>query len=154
MPNQILIDELQPLLAHLRALDLTDAQAARAALDTQFPPDSDLFSNVRALAIAALKEGTLCNREAGDSRFSRVAKPELGGGFSIDAVLLWGEGAWHRHTNGEVNMMFALEGEPTFCGVGPGWAVYPPGSAHVPAVAGGKMLILYFLPGGAVEWKQ
>jgi hypothetical protein len=30
--------------------------------------------------------------------------------------------------------------------------VFPPDSAHVPTVTGGRMLIVYFLPGGAVEW--
>ena len=28
-----------------------------------------------------------------------------------------------------------------------------PGSRHVPEVAGGRMLIVYFLPDGAMEWE-
>ncbi len=53
---------------------------------------------------------------------------------------------------GEINLMFRWSGEPVFDGCEPGWAVFPPGSEHVPGVTGGEMLILYLLPGGAVEW--
>ena len=40
-----------------------------------------------------------------------------------------------------------------FDGNAPGWVVYGRGSAHVPTVTGGEMLILYFLPGGAIEFE-
>ena len=48
--------------------------------------------------------------------------------------------------------MIPLDGTPDFDGHGSGWAVYPSGSVHVPDVTGGTMLILYFLPGGEIEW--
>ena len=32
------------------------------------------------------------------------------------------------------------------------WIVMPSGSRHTPTVAGGSMLILYWIPDGAVEW--
>jgi hypothetical protein len=51
-----------------------------------------------------------------------------------------------------VNLLFAIDGHPRFDGRAPGWAVFPPDSVHVPRVEGGTMLILYLLPGGAVEW--
>jgi hypothetical protein len=34
----------------------------------------------------------------------------------------------------------------------PGWVVEPPGSVHVPTVAGGTMLIVYLLPRGEIEF--
>ncbi|MBX3459911.1 MAG: DUF4863 family protein [Planctomycetes bacterium] len=152
MSNDTIIAALKPVLAHLKALDLADTQTARESLAQQFPPGGELFSALRALADSGLREGWLCGREAGPSRFSRVAKPEKGDGYSIDAVLLWGDGPKHKHLKGEVNCMLALEGAPKFCGFEPGWAVFAPGSAHVPSVQGGKMLIFYMLPDGAVEW--
>ena len=45
-----------------------------------------------------------------------------------------------------------LDGAPTFDGEPPGWVVKPPASSHVPTVAGGRMLIVYLLPSGAIEF--
>jgi len=50
--------------------------------------------------------------------------------------------------------MFVTGGDPRFDGHPEGWAVYAPGSVHVPEVTGGEMLILYLLPEGAIEWVQ
>jgi len=46
--------------------------------------------------------------------------------------------------------------EPTakFLGRSAGWAVYPPGSGHRPAVSGGKAVVLYMLPQGRIEWAK
>jgi hypothetical protein len=154
MSNDAVVQALTPLLQRLRTLDLGDTEATREALNREFPLSGDWASELRALTETGLKEGWLCGREAGSTRFSRVAKPDAAHGYSVDAVLLWGDGPWHKHTNGEVNCMLAIDGEPEFCGYKEGWAVFAPGSAHVPSVKGGKMLIFYMLPGGAVEWKQ
>ena len=62
-------------------------------------------------------------------------------------------GPGHTHPNGEIDLCFAVDGAPTFDGHPPGWTVYPPGSWHVPTVAGGVMDILYFLPGGAIRFE-
>ena len=154
MSNEKLIDALAPVLERLKTLDLTKPAAAREALGKEFPLDSAFGKKLRGLAEAGLKEGWLCAKEAGPSKFSRVAKPDAGRGYSIDAVMLWGDGPWHKHTGGEVNCMLALEGTPAFCGFKEGWAVFAPGSEHVPSVKDGKMIIFYMLPGGAVEWKK
>ena len=74
------------------------------------------------------------------------------GGFSIDVVDMTGPGPRHRHPNGEVNWCIALEGSPTFGEQDPGWVVESPGSEHVPTVSGGRMLIVYLLPEGAIEF--
>ena len=63
-----------------------------------------------------------------------------------------GAGAAHTHPNGEVSICFPTEGDPPFEGYADGWVVKAPGSSHIPTVTGGKMLILYFLPEGAMEW--
>ena len=53
---------------------------------------------------------------------------------------------------GEVNLCFAVDGEPRFDGQAEGWVTFAPDSQHVPTVSDGRMLIVYFLPGGEVEW--
>ena len=152
MSNEEIVRVLTPVLQRLPSLNLADPAATREALDAEFPLSGPLGESLRKLTDAGLREGWLCKREAGPSRFSRVAKVDTGLGYSIDAVLLWGDGPKHTHVEGEVNCMIALEGEPEFCGFKPGWAVFPPGSSHVPSVSGGKMMIFYMLPNGAVKW--
>jgi hypothetical protein len=147
-----IIDALTPVLERIKALDLDNPAAAREVLEQEFPLSGELGATLRELAEQGLADGTLCSREAGPSKFSRVAKPDAALGYSIDAVLLWGDGPKHTHVNGEVNCMLAWDGEPEFCGFKPGWAVFAPGTTHVPSVQGGKMMIFYMLPGGAVEW--
>ena len=99
-------------------------------------------------------EGWLCNREQGGVRFSRPVKPSPAThGYSVDAVVMDRvAGPKHTHTNGEVNLCFTEDGAAEFCGHPEGWVVFPPGSTHVPRVDGGRMLILYFLPGGAIQF--
>jgi hypothetical protein len=63
-----------------------------------------------------------------------------------------GVGPGHTHGNGEIDLCLAVGGTPRFDGHGPGWVVYPPGSWHEPTVTGGAMDILYFLPGGAIQF--
>ena len=61
-------------------------------------------------------------------------------------------GPRHRHPNGEIDLCFGISGASRFDGQPEGWIVYGKGSVHVPTVTGGEMLILYFLPGGAIEF--
>ena len=39
-----------------------------------------------------------------------------------------------------------------FDGHGRGWVVYGPDSSHAPTVAGGRAIVLYLLPDGAIEF--
>ena len=152
MPSkEALSVQLQPLVEALGSLDLNDAGVAAREVTRLFPPSGELVRTVRATAFKGLQQGWLLDREAGGVRFGRVAK-DLSG-FTIDAVHLHeSSGPAHRHPNGEIDLLFEMDGAPMFDGHGPGWAVYPPGSEHVPVVRDGSMLILYFLPGGAIEW--
>ena len=72
----------------------------------------------------------------------------------IGAVVMTGPGPRHRHPLGEVDYCVRLEGEPTFDGRAPGWVVLPTDSTHVPTVADGKMLIVYLLPEGSIEFLE
>lgn len=143
---------LAPFARAVAELDLSSPSAA-AALNTRFPLSS--LGAVRDLLLAANREGWLTPKRASDGlTFGRLAKPaEELANCSIDVVDMTGTGASHRHPNGEVNLAFATDGDPRFIGFPEGWIVEPPGSWHVPEVTGGRMLIVYFLPGGAMVWE-
>jgi hypothetical protein len=98
----------------------------------------------------------MCNREAGGIRYGRVVKPsEATHGFSVDVVDMQNvAGPHHRHPNGEIDLVMPLSGEARFDGRPAGWVVYGPGSAHRPTVSGGRALVLYLLPGGAIEFSK
>jgi hypothetical protein len=147
---QQLVACLRPLAEALRAIPLDDATAARAALERALPMTDPRVVQAREAAFAGAAQGWLLPRAQGEVQFGRVAKDLCG--FSVDAVRMSGPGLRHRHPRGEIDLLWTVEGTPSFDGHAPGWAVYGPGSAHVPAVSGGTMLILYFLPGGAIEW--
>ncbi len=147
-----LVETMLPLAQRVAQLDLSDPEAAAAAMHEAFPPQA--LASVRASLLEAREGGWLTPRQATETlSFGRLAKPSAHThDLSIDVVDMSGAGAAHTHPNGEVSLCFALEGDPRFMGQPEGWVVEGPGSHHVPTVSGGRMLIAYFLPGGAMEW--
>lgn len=139
------------VLPAFASLSLDDPAAASAQLSEQLPLQGAVLQHVRTLVFEAADAGVLTPKEAGGVRFGRVAKDAMG--YSIDAVEMDGPGPKHCHPNGEIDLCFTLDGDPAFCGHAPGWSVFGPGSVHVPTVAGGSMRILYFLPGGAIDFQ-
>ena len=148
MTRDDVITALGPVLDVVRAIDPADPDA-RQKLEYALPMEAlqDLKSFIRK----AVEEKVICERENGPVKWSRVAK-DLDG-WSIDAVSMHTPGPGHTHPNGEIDLCFAIDGEPEFDGHPEGWCVYPPGSWHVPTVSGGSMDILYFLPGGAIRFE-
>jgi hypothetical protein len=148
-----MIETFRPLLEAASGVDLADPARARAALQRKLDPKGAVARALEAELVRLLQAGELASRGAPPVQYGRVAKasPESAG-FSIDVVHMRGAGPRHRHPNGEVNYCIALEGAPTFEGQPPGWVVMPPESTHVPTVAGGRMLIVYLLPGGLIEF--
>lgn len=148
-----LLAALQPVLEHLRGLDLS-APGAAASLAAALPLDGSDLAPVHTLVELGLEEGWLCPREADGLRFGRLAKATAAtGGFAIDAVDMQGPGPGHTHPQGEVDLCLPVSGSPRFDGQAPGWTVYGPGSWHVPTVTGGRMVILYFLPDGEIRFE-
>ena len=127
-----------------------------AELNETCAPDSATFRSVFEACRAGIDDGWICNREAGGIRFGRVVKPgPATHGFSVDVVEMNDVvGPHHRHPHGEIDLVMPLEGQPAFDGHGAGWVVYPPGSAHHPTVSGGRALVLYLLPEGAIEFTK
>ncbi len=147
-----LLDALAPVIAVVRGVDHTHPDAA-AELNRQLPMSSETLRSVAALVREGVSAGWLCGRESDGIRFSRVHKATGPEDVGIDAVHMNKPGPGHTHPNGEVDLCFAVDGEPQFDGRPPGWTVYPPGSWHVPTVTGGAMDILYFLPGGSIRFE-
>jgi len=149
MTKEQFLTLLAPLADVLRAVDVDSPQAAIAAAGLA-PLDGPMVAAIRQAAMAAIDSDWLLPKTNAGIRFGRVAKDLHG--FSVDAVLMDCPGPRHRHPNGEIDLCFALQGEPQFDHHAPGWVVYGRGTTHVPTVRGGQMLILYFLPGGAIEF--
>ncbi len=148
-----MIEVFQPLLRAAHGVDLADPAGARAELARRFDPAGPEARALNGELERLLAEGKIAERGALPVRYGRVAKAsDATLGFSIDVVYMDGPGPLHRHPNGEVDYCVALGGSPTFDGQPPGWVVFPPDSRHVPTVAGGTMLIVYLLPGGAIEF--
>jgi len=145
---------LRGLIAAVDAIDAAAPKDAMAHLARAHPFDSPEVTRIFELCLDGLSAGWLAPREAGPRvRYGRLAKDI--GGYAVDAVVMdEASGLGHTHTRGEINMCFAVEGQPRFDGHEPGWVVFAPGSHHVPTVTGGTMLFIYFTPGGDVVWDR
>ena len=132
-----------------------DAQLERI-LQKAFPADEEVFEELAALCEQGVREGWLANREHGGIKFGRVIKPgPETAGFSVDVVEMDDiVGPHHRHPNGEIDMIIPQDPEAEFDGHGRGWLVYGPDSAHSPTVTGGRAIVLYLLPDGAIEFTR
>ncbi|MFO0633996.1 MAG: DUF4863 family protein [Nannocystaceae bacterium] len=153
---------LAPVLASLAALPRPDspeqASSLQQALHERWP-----LSHPQIVALAtALREGVdagwLCDRGEPHSRFCRLAKPSAASfDHSLDLVALRGAGMAHAHPRGEITLALSAgeaDADARFDGAPAGWIVYPAGSSHTPTVTGGRMILLYALPGGAVQWSS
>jgi len=143
---------LEPLFAALRGRS-PDADL-EAELQRRFAPDGALFGAIEAACHAAIADGWMCAQGEGNRRFGRVIEAgEATGGFSVDVVDLTDlAGPHHRHPNGEICMVMPQTPGALFDGRPAGWCVYAAGTAHRATVSGGRALVLYLLPDGAIEF--
>jgi hypothetical protein len=147
-----LLESLKPVVQHLASVDISDPGAA-LELNALLPLEGELLTAIKSLVIHGIESGELTPRGEDGMRFGRICKAgEASMEFSIDAVHMNQPGPGHTHPNGEIDLCFALSGDPRFDGEAPGWVIKKPGSWHIPTVTGGEMAILYFLPGGAIEF--
>ncbi len=152
MSLEKLLTTLHPLLARLAAIDVTKPAEAVAQLNREFPLGK--LTELKHLVRSGVEARWLCDREASGVRYSRVLKAGPTAPLSIDAVHMSTSGAAHTHPAGELDLCFAVSGDPRFDGAKEGWVVYPPNSWHIPTVEGGAMDILYFLPQGAMQFGE
>ena len=127
-----------------------------AALNEAYPPQGNWCQEVESLCRQGMENGELGRHEAGGIRFGRVFKPNPDyHGFSLDIVHMQDvAGPHHRHPHGEIDLVLPLDETARFDGQARGWVVYPPDSAHHPTVTGGKAIVLYLLPAGAIEFSK
>ena len=151
----VTVDAFRPLIDAATGLDLTSPVAAVTALNQRFDPKGSEAQALRSHLIELLDQGAIAENGELPVKWGRAAKatPETNN-FSVDVVLMNGPGPRHTHPAGEVNYCIPLEGKPTFEGCPQGWVVMLPGSTHVPAVVNGTMLIVYLLPGGAIQFHK
>ncbi len=130
-----------------------DAALARD-LNATLPGDGAAVAAIARACRVAIRDGWMCSREAGGIRYGRVVKPgPATHGYSVDVVEMDDVvGPHHRHPGGEIDLVMPIDAAARFDGHGAGWVVYGPGSAHSPTVAGGRALVLYLLPQGAIEF--
>lgn len=156
-----LLELLAPILARVTELDIgsheskTELRTLEATLEHEFPHAGEHVQSIGRVIERGIAAGELANRGEPDARFSRVAKAGPATcGLSIDIVSMVGAGLEHTHPAGEITIGFPVQPSSMcqFEGRAPGWVCLGPGSRHVPRVEGERMNLLYFLPGGAVEW--
>jgi len=122
-------------------------------LNKLYPPDGELFSEIRRICEAGVNEGWMCGQEFGGIKFGRIIKDI--NGFSVDVVHMEDVvGPHHRHPKGEIDLIMPIKGDAEFDNHGEGWIVYEPNSAHNPTVRNGTALVLYLLPDGEIEFTR
>lgn len=131
-------------------------KALEAQLNREVPVGGDVWRQVVDGCHASIAAGWMCGREHAGIKYGRIVKPGAAThGFSVDVVDMDNvAGGHHRHPNGEIDLVMPVAGVARFDGHGAGWLVYEPGSAHTPTVAGGRALVLYLLPQGAIEFTK
>jgi hypothetical protein len=165
-PRAAIVEILDPVLVWL-ADELADptpgilssassAHALRDRLATRWPLAAPLTQSIGREVRRGVADGTLCDRGEPNARFCRLAKAAPAThDFSLDLVSLTGPAAEHQHPAGEITLALPATADDhgaQFDGHPPGWIVLPAGSRHVPTVTGGRMLLLYALPGGQIQW--
>ncbi len=128
----------------------------QAFLTENFPPGGEAFDDLADLCRQGIEEGWLCDREHGGVKFGRIIEPSPEtSGFSVDVVQMADmKGPYHGHPNGEIDMIIPESTNAQFDGNGQGWLVYEEESEHFPTVSGGKAIVLYLLPDGAIDFTR
>lgn len=152
-----------PATLHTQLASLT-AQLAGRLLDAELQDwlnqnvgaGTALYGAIMTSCKAGVSAGWLCEREAGGIRYGRIFKAdEALHGFSVDVVDMKDiAGPHHVHPKGEIDLVMPLDADARFDGQPAGWLVCPPGSAHRPTVTGGRALVLYLLPQGAIQFTR
>jgi uncharacterized protein DUF4863 len=152
--QQAFSDAVAIITARIAVQPLDDSLLA--FLNENFPPGGEAFDDLAELCRQGIDDGWLCDREQGGIKFGRIIKPGPDtNGFSVDVVEMDDiRGPYHGHPNGEIDMVIPVTTDAEFDGHGQGWKVYEADSAHYPTVSGGKAIVLYLLPDGAIDFSR
>ena len=149
------IETFEPLLSFLQT-QTVDTQL-QYTLSKKFPLSSALIQNIKSWCLHSINDGSVRMRGPKSLRFGNLLHQKRNEyGFRIDIVDMTGVGPGHVHPLGEINLCFTIEntgsGGTSFDGISEGWVVKQPGSWHKPTVRNGRMVIVYFLPKGKVQF--
>lgn len=132
--------------------------ALEAQLNERYGASTYRFNRLLTLLRAGIAEGWACYNEitGPDYRRGRIAPAsDATHGFTVESGKLRNVlGNYHRHPRGEINMIGPVDATGQFCGHGAGWRVFEPDSRHYPTVTGGTVTLLFFLPGGQIEYQD
>lgn len=149
-----LLELVHELLAFVGSRPL-DA-SLEAALNEHFGASTLRFHTLLTLLRSGIDEGWACYTDitGPDYRRGRIADASAAThGFTVESGRLRNvKGNFHRHPRGEINMIGPVDPTGQFCGSGAGWRVFEPESRHFPTVTGGTVTLLFFLPGGEIEY--
>jgi len=145
-----LISAIAPILSFLKGKEITPALAL--ILEEKFPSGSELLTTIKDLTLRGVAEDIFCTRGHPSLRFGRLLKPSEENSFSVDIVDMSCKGPGHTHPVGEVDLCFPVDPEALFDGSNKSWVVYGKNSWHEPTVTKGRMIVLYFLPNGSIQF--
>ena len=151
-PRRTFLEALRPVLDRVADSPLDETLADD--LNRRFPVGGPVWNALAESCEEGIREGWM-GLEGDEKRLGgRVVEPGLETrGLSVDLVQITDlAGPHHRHPRGEVCAVLPVSAGATFDGHGAGWAVYPPGSDHVPTGENGCVRVLFFLPGGEIEY--
>ena len=103
---------LAPVLEVVQRIDPADPEA-RARLEEALPLDGPALTALRAVVREGVEARWLAERENAGVRFGRVRKASSDDALSIDCGHRDAPGPGHTHPNGEIDLCFAVSGEPT-----------------------------------------
>jgi hypothetical protein len=146
-----LLNIIEPILKYLKSNPIDST--LEEALNQEFSIDTLYMQQIKELCMIGVRDGWLCPRSGTDLQYGRLAKASSDTyDFGIDTVDMTNAGPGHTHPNGEIDLCFCIEGRPSFDGNPEGWTVYQKNTWHIPTVTGGRMVIIYFLPSGAISF--
>lgn len=121
-------------------------------LENTYPLSHPNIQMIKKLCQEGIRDGWIQMRGKPALQFCNLHRQNAQSSIRIDMVDMTGVGPGHTHLSGEANLCFATEGRPSFDGLLEGWVVKPPNSWHQPTVTGGRMLIIYFIPNGQIQF--
>lgn len=148
-PLRTLVEQVTRHIA-ARPLD----KALEDELNRAFPAGGETVRAIERACHDGIGAGVLCTQGGGSRKFGRVFEPDDAlARFSVDVVdITTLVGNHHNHPTGEIDLVLPADPQAKFDGHGVGWLVYGPGSGHRPTVTDGRVLVLYLLPEGRIEW--
>jgi 2-hydroxylaminobenzoate mutase len=151
-----LMEHLEQLVAFIGDSPLDEELEKR--LNQDYGPKTARFQEMKQLLRSGIDENWACYQviDGADYRRGRLGVTADGvHDFVIESARLKDvKGKYHKHPQGEINMIQPLDPQSRFCDTGEGWKVFAPGTSHYPTVTGGACTFIFLLPKGEIEYHE